>query len=292
MIIDTKTPRRARCWIVFDLESAVLDETAHKRYQMMERWAPSEEQPSRRGYTRAEDPLRTPRWPFQTITTAAVMVLAEDPQGGIDVARFVTLSAPDHGEREILAGILQILADAPAHAEIVTWMGLAHDLPILVAGCMRHGLVLPSSWEWLAFGGFHRERHIDLARIMTAGMKMKPVHMAEVLAAMDLPGKMTVAPFAVTRLIYAGRWDEVQEACECDVISTSLLLARWRRLNDPRADAHAVEDRIMRRVIELRAGRGYVEELKARRAKRFADALAIASNDLDTLAPWLGSSAA
>lgn len=292
MIIEATTPRRPRCWVVFDLESAVLDETAHKRYQAMERWVPSDDQPSRRGYTRSEDPLRTPRWPFQTVTTAAVMVLAEDPQGGIDVARFVTLSAPDHSEREILAGIIQILAEAPAHAEIVTWMGLAHDVPILVAGCMRHGLVLPSNWEWLAFGGFHRERHLDLARIMTAGMKMKPVHMAEVLAAMDLPGKMTVAPFAVTRLIYAGQWDEVQEACECDAISTSLLLARWRRLNDPRADADAVEDRIMRRVIELRAGRGYVEDLKARRAKRFAEALATAANDADTLAPWLDDAAA
>lgn len=36
---------------------------------------------------------------------------------------------------------------------------------------------------------------------------------------MNIPGKLTCPPFAVTSLSYAGRWDEVQEACEVDVIS-------------------------------------------------------------------------
>lgn len=286
------TPRTPRCWIVLDIESAVLDDTAHKRYQAMERWVPSDDKPVRRGYKRSEDPLTCPRWVFQTVTTAAIMVLMEDAQGGVDVARFVTLSAPNHSEREVLAGILQVLSEAPANAEIVTWMGLAHDLPLLLNGCMRHGLTYPQDWGWLSFGGFHRDRHIDLARAMTAGMKMKPIHLAEVLAAMDIPGKLTAPPFAVTSLIYAGRWDEVQSACEVDVISTACLLARWRRLTDPRADADAVEDRILRRTVELRAGRGYVAALEAHRHRRFAAQYAKAANDAAALAPWLDQHAA
>lgn len=90
---------------------------------------------------------------FQTITTAAVMVLVEDDQGGVDVSRFVTLSAPDHDERAVVAGVFQVLAEAPEDAEIVTWMGLAHDLPLLISACMRHGLALPKGWGWLAHGG-------------------------------------------------------------------------------------------------------------------------------------------
>lgn len=292
MKTDTNTPRGPRSWIVIDIESAVLDDTAHKRYQSMERWVASDDKPIRRGYQRSEDPLTCPRWVFQAITTAALMVLVEDPQGGVDVQRFVTLSAPDHNEREVLGGILQVLADAPTDAEIVTWMGLAHDIPLLVSGCMRHGLSLPRGWGWLAHGGFHKERHLDLARAYTAGMRMKPVHLSEVLAAMDIPGKLTCPPFAVTNLIYAGRWDEVQSACEVDVISTALLLARWRRLTDGRAEADAVEDRILRRVIEVREGRGYIAALEGHRQQRFETKFAKAANDAVVLAPWLGAEAA
>lgn len=288
----TTTPRGPRSWIVLDIESAVLDDAAHKRYQQMERWVPSEDKPVRRGYQRSEDPLTCPRWVFQTVTTAAMMVLVEDAQGGVDVSRLVTLSAPDHDERAVLAGILQVLADAPADAEICTWMGLAHDIPLLVSGCLRHGLTLPKGWGWLAHGGFHRERHLDLARAYTAGMKMKPIHLAEVLASADIPGKIICPPFAVTSLIYAGRWDEVQETCEVDVISTALLLARWRRLTDARAEADAVEDRILRRVVELRAGRGYIAALEAHRQRRFTAKFAKAANDAEVLAPWLDQNAA
>lgn len=286
-------PKKKRSYIVLDIESAVTDETGHKRYQAMERWTPKEEeQPSRRGYTRSEDPCKTPRWVFQTITTAAMMLLVEDDQGGVDVSRFVTLSAPDHDERAVVAGVLQVLGEAPEGAEIVTWMGLAHDLPVLVSACMRHGLTFPKGWGWLAFGGYHKERHLDLARAYTAGMKMKPIHLAEVLAAMDIPGKITCPPFAVTNLIYAGRWDEVQEACEVDVISTALLLARWRRLTDGRAEADAVEDRILRRVVELRAGRCYVLAVEAHRLRRFERSVVDAANDAAVFAPWLSSEAA
>lgn len=292
MKIETTAQRTPRSWIVLDVESAVLDDTAHKRYQAMERWVPSDDKPIRRGYQRSEDPLTCPRWPFQTITTAAIMVLVEDRQGGMDVSRFVTLSAPDHDERAVLAGILQVLGEAPTDAELVSWGGLAHDVPIIVASCMRHGMTLPSAWKWLGFGGFHRERHIDLCRVMTAGMKMKPVHLAEVAASMDIPAKITAPPFAVTSMIYAGRWDAVQECCEGDVISAALLLARWYTLLDPRAQADAVEDRILRRVIELREGRGYVAALEAHRQARFASKFEKAANDAAVLAPWLDQEAA
>lgn len=289
---DITTPRGPRSWIVIDVESAVIDDTAHKRYQRMERWVPSDDKPVRRGYQRSEDPLTCPRWPFQTITTAVMMVLVEDQGGGVDVQRFVTLSAPDHDERDVLAGVLQVLANAPAAAELVSWMGLAHDIPLLISACMRHGLSLPAGWGWLSHGGFHKQRHLDLARGYTAGMRMKPVHLAEVLAAMDIPGKLTCPPFAVAGLIDAGRWDEVQSACEMDVVSTACLLARWRRLTDARVGADAVEDRILRRVIQLREGRDYVAALEAHRQRRFAAAFTKAANDAAILAPWLEQDAA
>ena len=286
-------PRRLRSYVVLDIESAVIDETGHQRYQAMERYVPSnDDQPSRRGYKRHEDPLTTPRWPFQTIVTAAAMVLVEHQDGNIDVSRFVTLSQPDHDERAVVAGILQVLADAPEGTELVSWAGMLHDVPLLTLGAMRHGLTLPKGWGWLGFGGNDPVRHIDFARTTTGGFKMKPVHMAEILASLDIPAKISVPAFAVARMIYAGQWDAVQEACEGDVISTALLLARWRQLHDPRADAATVEDRILRRVAELRGGRGYVAALEARKATRFAEKFERAANDATVLAPWLAKEAA
>lgn len=286
-------PRGPRSYVVLDLESAVLDDTAHRRYQQMERWTPAgDDQPSRRGYTRGEDPLQTPRWIFQTVTTAALMVMTEHADGGIDVNRLVTYSVPDQDERAVLAGVIRELADTATDAELVTWGGAMHDVPLFITACMRHGLTLPAGWKWLTFGGGNMARHLDLARIVTGGFKMKPIHMSEVLAAMDLPGKITAPPFALARLIYAGRWTEVREACEVDCVSTALLLARWRQLHDARAQIETVEDRILRRIIELAPGRGYTAELQARRDVRFAAQCCQAANDALTLAPWLDKDAA
>ena len=144
----------------------------------------------------------------------------------------------------------------------------------------------------MAFGGANANRHVDLARIMTGGFKMKPIHMAEVLAVMDLPGKLTAPPFAITRMIHSGQWTQVKEACEVDVISTALLLARWKRLHDPRLTNYAVEGRVLRRVAELVPDRTYIVALQARRDEQFRAQIAHAANDAATLAPWLDQEAA
>ena len=262
-----------RTWIVLDLEFAVLDESGHQRYQSMERWTSSDDQPSRRGYKRSADPLTTPRWVFQTITTASLLQLTESDERGLSAVRFETLSAPERDERGVVAGVLKLLDKSPRGTEMVTWGGAAHDIPLLAAACMRPGLTLPRDWSWLAFGGRNNKRHVDLAHLMTGGLKMKPIHMAEVCAACDIPAK-------------------VVEACECDVISTALLLARWRRLHDVRAEADAVEDRLIRQVVELRPRRGYVAELEAHRERAFKRQLKVANDAVQVLAPWVTDLAA
>lgn len=285
--------RKPRCYVVADIESAVLDESGHRRYQQMERYVPSPDDcDSRRGYKRSEDPLKTPRWVFQAIVTASVMVLTEHDDGNVQIKEFVTLSAPEHDEREVVAGLLQVLKDTPANAELISWAGSFHDLPIILCAAMKHGLSLPQHWGWIAFGGDGRVRHVDYARVLTGGFKMKPIHQAEYAAALDIPAKMTAAPYAVANFIKTGDWDSVQEICEGDVITGALLLARWRKLLDPRADIDVVEDRILREIEELRAGRGYIPALRERREASFKRRFDKAMNDAEVLAPWLETRAA
>ena len=288
MFDNHPTDHQPRAYVVLDIESAVLDESGHRRYQQMERWDPSRDgDKSRRGYKRSEDPLKTPRWVFQTITTAAAMILVEHQDGNLEVARFVTLGATEHDERAVVAGLLDVLADAPAGAAIASWAGSFHDVSLIVMAAMKHSLTLPKGWRWLAFGGQHRMRHVDFARIVTGGLKMKPIHMAEVAAALDIPAKLTVPPFAVAGLIEAAAWDAVASAVEVDCISTALLLARWRKLFDDRAEVQVIEDRILRQVEELRPNRPYIPALRAHRA---AGLKAIVANDATI--PWVTGYAA
>lgn len=285
------TPARdPRAYVVIDLESAILDDAGHKRYLAMERWRPG--RGGAPGERSKSDAAMHPRWVFQTIVTASAMVLVEHEDGNLDVTSFVTLSAPDHDEREVVSGLLKVLGDAPEGAHLASWSAAMHDIPLLLCAAMKHGLTLPQGWGWMSFGGDGRHNHVDLARVLTGGFKIKPVHMAEYAAACGIPAKMSVAPFLATKLINQGAWDLVQEACEGDVITTALLLARWKRLRDRRTEAHVAEDRLLRQIIALREGRGYIAELRARRDASLKVRLARAANDAERLAPWLDRDAA
>lgn len=99
-------------------------------------------------------------------------------------------------------------------------------------------------------------------------------------------------PLSIASLIPSQRWDEMQSACEMDLVSTACLLARWHRLTDARLAAGAIEDRILRSVIPPREGHDYVAVLAGHRQRGVAGAFAKAANDAAVLAPWLEQDAA
>lgn len=278
----TREPGSPRCYVILDLESAVLDDSGHRRYQQMERWVPTnDETKSRRGYKRAEDPLKTPRWVFQAVVAASAMVLFEHCDGNVEVSRLATFSAPDLGEGGIVQSLFQLLDQLPRGAELVSWAGSFHDLPLLTIAALRNGLSLPAHWRWMAWNGEGRVPHIDLCRVLTGGMKMKPIHMTEYVAALDIPAKITAPPFAVASLIEASDFKAVEEVVEGDVITTALLLVHWRRLLDPRARTEVVQDRILRQVEELRSDRRYMPAVRAHRRKLLNRMVAAVANDID-----------
>src|SRR3546814_1269692 len=104
------------------------------------------------------------------------MVLTEHADGNLDIAQFVTLSQPDLDERAMVAGLFQLLQTWP-DAELVTWAGMVHDIPLIMMAAYSHGLTLPRGWRWLSFGGNDPARHLDFASIVTGGFKIKPIHL-------------------------------------------------------------------------------------------------------------------
>lgn len=272
--------------LIIDLETHV-SETEHARYQAIERFMPTPGQADsgRRGKRGEEDPLTTARWPFQQIVTAVIMkcVMLD---GNISPIEMITLSAPDYDERAIIEGIFSILKRTPAsEAEIVTYGGADHDIPLLIARAMRHGLTLPQGWSKLAFGGRGPAPQLDLLRILTGGTKLKLVHMSEFAAILDIPAKIKARASSVDHHIRAKDWDSVQEMCEVDVITTALLYASWCTLIDGRCSVSIVHDRIYRKVEELRVGRAYVPTLTEKRQQLYAALIADAETRLENLIP-------
>lgn len=270
--------------LIIDLETQV-SQPEHARYQAMERFLPTpgELDSGRRGKRGDDDPLTTARWPFQQIVTAVVMKCAMH-DGNISPIEMITLSAPEYDEREILQGIATILKRTPAReSEIVSYGGADHDIPLLVARSMRHGLTLPKGWSQLAFGGRGSAPQLDLLRVLTGGTKLKLVHMSEFAAVLDIPAKLKGRASSVDHHIRAKDWDSVQEMCEVDVITTALLYASWCTLIDGRCSVSTVHDRIYRKVEELRAGRAYIPTLTAKRQQLYAALIADAETRLEPL---------
>jgi 3'-5' exonuclease len=277
-----------RHYMIIDIESAVTDPTAHQRYRNMERYVPGPaDEYVRQGRAAADRELQSPRWPFQTIAAACVMHCIEHDQGGIEPVEMTTWSADRFDERGIVAGVLHALATAPEATELVSWQGAWADIPHLIRAAAQHGLTLPKGWGWLAFTGEGRVPHIDLARCFSGGAKMKQIHMTEFAAALNIPSKMTLAPYAVAENILAGQHELVAEAVEGDVITTAMLLGSWRRLIDPRGSLFGCHDRIVRRTIEMRPNRSYVADLEAWRRDRTKEAMHAANDDGIVLAPQL-----
>lgn len=258
---------KKRFYIFIDSESVVA-EGEHASYQAIERFTPrpGQRDSGRRGKRGRHDPLTSPRWMFQQIKVASLLVCATHDDGNIVPVSFDTFSAATLDEKAILEKVFAIVDQFPPDStELVSYGGCWADVPRLLVRGMKYGLVLPRPWHsWVPFGGQGKVPHIDLMRCLTSASKMTASHMAEFAAVMDLPAKMTAVPWAAAELIRRADWQRVEEMCEADCITTALLFARWRRsFGGPPADV--VEDRICRMVEELCPGRRYIPALKARR---------------------------
>src|SRR3546814_11963160 len=91
------------------------------------------------------------------------MVLTEHADGNLDIAQFVTLSQPDLDERAMVADLFQLLQTWP-DAELVTWAGMVHDIPLIMMAAYSHGLTLPRGWRWLSFGGNDRSEERSVGK--------------------------------------------------------------------------------------------------------------------------------
>lgn len=271
--------------LIIDCEtSAVLEE--HRRYQASENYKPRHKgsDSGRRGQRGENDPLTTPRWPFQSMLAIAVMKCTAGDGGNIVPSEMMTWSLKNMTEKQILSEFFRYLSAMPeGSVELVSFGGEAHDLQILRCRAMAHGLSLPRGFEWMAFPSSLKSPHLDLSKVLTNGLKMRQCHLAEFAAVINMPSKFVAASWTITRLANAGEWETVEAICEADVIATSFLFASWKGLLDSRVPVWTVHDRICSRVQELRPDRAYIKCLMATRSRLYEEQVLQAKSRLDVI---------
>lgn len=271
--------------LILDLESS-SELAEHKRYQASERYTPQKghKDSGRRGQRGQDDPLTTPRWPFQAVLAVSVLKCIAGENGNIMPTEMLTLSMKDMDEKQILTRLFQYIGSMPAaDVELVTYGGGNHDLPILVCRAMAHGLTLPAALRWMAFGGTQKSPHIDLLRVLSGGFKMRQCHLAEFAAVLDVPSKFVASSWTVTKLANRGNWTKIEEICESDVITTAFLFASWKKSQDPGVAAWSVHDAICRKVQEFRPDRSYIDTLVAMRRRLYDEQMREAKAKLDVI---------
>src|SRR3546814_9530397 len=87
------------------------------------------------------------------------------------VLLFFFSSRRRHTRCALVTGVQTCALPIWPDAELVTWAGMVHDIPLIMMAAYSHGLTLPRGWRWLSFGGNDPARHLDIASIVTGDRK-------------------------------------------------------------------------------------------------------------------------
>lgn len=266
--------------VVLDAELA-YDHEAHARYQMAERFLPTDAAHLSPREMRT-DPRVTPRWPCHQITTLSWLVMTE-AEDGLRPVRLETRGLPEQDEAAALRAFFADMEHL-GHVQIVTWGGFHTDLPQILTGAIDAGLRLPPSlmglqspWRRNASG------HLDLCGEICGGAA--PAHLAEIAARLGIPAKLTCRPDLVSRLMQQGKWAAVRSVCEGDVWTTAALLMRWRHLSGGTASVLEATRRLTGFVGEHCAHRSYAADWQKYGDDLLATAFAAEACKLETLGP-------
>jgi 3'-5' exonuclease len=115
--------------------------------------------------------------------------------------------------------------------DLVTYNGRGFDLPVIVARCLRHGISFRHYFQAKDVRyRFSAQGHLDLMDYMTDHGATRAVPLDTLAKLIGLPGKVGVDGKDVGPLVHAGRLDEVNAYCLCDVVQTAGLFLRVQLL--------------------------------------------------------------
>jgi 3'-5' exonuclease len=183
---------------------------------------------------RLEDPEKVPSPPFNQIVTLGCLLLEDYAPRKIGVV------GEGKSEREILIDFAAWLdRSRPC---VVTWNGRGFDMPVITSRALKHGVSMP--W-WFSDRHtryrYSTEGHLDLMDFLADYGAAKNSRLDVYAKLVGLPGKVGVDGSQVAPMVHAGRLDEVNAYCLCDVAQTAGLFLRVQLLRGVLDRARYVE---------------------------------------------------
>ena len=136
----------------------------------------------------------------------------------------------EHGdEQAIVEGLFDHIRFRPDH-RVVTYGGLAAELPLLTLAAMQYGLLLPDQLRGNQRVRYGEMRpHLDLA-LELKGQGREWAHLSEIGLRMGLPRDLFIGKTEVEFPQTGQDWIEMCRHVSCDVVLTAMVTLAWLRV--------------------------------------------------------------
>jgi predicted PolB exonuclease-like 3'-5' exonuclease len=110
---------------------------------------------------------------------------------------------------------------------VVTWNGRSFDMPVITSRALKHGVPMP--W-WFSDRNtryrYSTDGHFDLMDFLADFGAAKNARLDVYAKLVGFPGKVGVDGSQVLPLVHAGKMEEVNSYCLCDVAQTAAIFLR------------------------------------------------------------------
>jgi len=153
--------------------------------------------------------------------------------------RVWSLAEPELGEAEIIQRFFDGVEKFTP--QIVSWNGGGFDLPVLHYRGLIHGVIAPRYWD-LGDGDYadsrdfklnnyisrHHTRHLDLMDLLGRYQLCASAPLDDLAKLIGFPGKLGMDGSQVWQAWQSGKFAEIRDYCETDVLNTYLVATRFR----------------------------------------------------------------
>jgi hypothetical protein len=225
---------------------------------------------------------KTHRLPCKRIVAAAALDIELAESGATSISGLTSWTEHDHGDEvAVVEGLFAHLRGEPL-THIVTYGGLAAELPLLNLAAMEHGLVLPRQLRCDAWSPRDKWRpHIDFG-LELKGNGRDWAHMSEIGLRMGLPVALFIGKAEIERPRNGEEWQALREHVSMDCVLTAMVALAFWRANarialDPVGMLHQISDWCLRQKLATGKRAAAFAELRQLMVERIALDLAEAA---------------
>lgn len=159
------------------------------------------------------------------VMAAAAFQFSIDEEGRVSSGEVASWNEYDWGNEEAVVTQLFDFLRAREDKPIVTFGGLATDIPVLLLAGLAHGIRLPP--QMIDQPGRRGPRpHLDLGLMLKGGGRTWS-HLSQVLLRMGVPFNLVAAKPGVRRPVSAGAWQNLRDHVELDCLLLSIAKLGW-----------------------------------------------------------------